>query len=63
MSKKIKMLKWHNGGGVNLTFEPEYGGPIDRLSLDFTDVDRLMALLQDYREHPSPYRIVRTEPR
>lgn len=58
MSQVINMEKWHNGGGVTLRIKNKYD-PADKLpnvvSLDFADVDRLMALLQDYKAHPSPY--------
>ena len=55
MGQKISMKKWQNGGGIDLTIEPQHGGTMNRIGLDFADVDVLLGLLQDYKAHPSPY--------
>ena len=55
MANKITMEKWHNGGGVTLRVEHEYGGALKVVSLDFADVANLKSLLDDYQKHPSPY--------
>ena len=56
---QINMDKWQNGNGVTLTFAHKYSPPQVRVvSLDFTDVERLYSLLEDYRNAPNPFKMV-----
>ena len=55
MAWNITIEKWPSSLGVTLDFEPEHGGCGQRISLDFVSVDQVLELLQDYKEHPSPY--------
>ena len=34
---------------------------ITRMTLDFSEVDKVLALLQDYQREPSPFRAVRID--
>ena len=65
MGQIIKMQKWHNGGGVTIRvrgeYDPDYK-PDNIISLDFVDVDNLLALLNEYKAHPSPYCLTETCP-
>ena len=51
---RIEMDKWQNGGGVSLRItHPHSLGRANVVSLDFRDVERLHALLEDYRNAPN----------
>ena len=64
MAKTIEMEKWDNGEGVTLIFHHEdamlldkampWSRTITRMTLDFSEVDKVLALLQDYQRTPSP---------
>ena len=58
MAAVINMEKWQNGGGVTLRFKHEYDLATKApqiVSLDFSDVDNLLDMLNEYKAHPSPY--------
>ena len=57
--KTITMEKWSNGGGVDLRFTPEHGTSKQMVSLNFAEVDKVIALLQEYQEHPNPFRMIK----
>ena len=54
--KDIQMEKWWDGGGATLRIRHKYD-PADKpptiVSLDFADVDNLLGLLNEYKDHPS----------
>ena len=62
----IKMEKWQNGSGVTLRFtHPNSPGRTNVISLDFVDVERLHSMLEDYKNAPSPFKMIEgpeTEP-
>ena len=61
MAKTIEMAKWDDGEGVTLTFFGANTYVFDQVELDFGDVDKVLALLQDYQRTPSPFRAVRID--
>ena len=57
----IKMEKWHNGAGITLRVnDPHSPDRLSVISLDFVDVEKLHSLLEDYRNTPSPYKLIET---
>ena len=59
---QINMERWHNGNGITLTFTHPYSPPQVRVvSLDFTDVEKLYSLLEDYRNAPNPFKMVEVQ--
>ena len=59
--QNIKMEKWENGGGVTLRVNhPHSPDRLSIISLDFVDVERLHSMLEDYRNAPSPYKLIET---
>ena len=59
--QNIKMEKWHNGTGITLRVNhPHSPSRLTVISLDSTDVEKLHSLLEDYRNAPSPYKLIET---
>ena len=58
--KTITMEKWNDGKGVDLRFQrPDHGTSKQMVSLNFAEVDKVIALLQEYQEHPNPFRMIK----
>lgn len=56
--QEIKMGRWQNGGGINLTFRHPYNPMTvvgQLVSLDFADVDKLHQLIHEYQDHPDAW--------
>ena len=59
--QNIEMEKWHNGAGITLRVNhPHSSGRLTVISLDSNDVEKLHSMLEDYRNAPSPYKLIET---